>query len=78
MNHWYVCFSIQRDTVALPESSEEFGLDARAISQLQGTRMTLALLWNATTRCCLAKQIPPLSNGCAHEDVRGQCFLPVP
>ena len=27
VDHWYVCFSVQRDTVALPESSEEIGLD---------------------------------------------------
>ena len=27
VNHWYVCFSVERDTVALPESSEEIGVD---------------------------------------------------
>jgi len=27
VDHWYVCFSVQRDTVALPPSSEEIGMD---------------------------------------------------
>ena len=27
VNHWYVCFSVERDTVALPESNKEIGLD---------------------------------------------------
>ena len=27
VNHWYVCFSVERDTVALPESSEEIVVD---------------------------------------------------
>jgi putative transposase len=27
VNHWYVCFSVERDGVALPESSEEIGID---------------------------------------------------
>ena len=27
VNHWYVCFSVQRDTVGLPGSSEDIGLD---------------------------------------------------
>jgi putative transposase len=27
VNHWYVCFSVQRDTVALPESSQDIGID---------------------------------------------------
>ena len=27
VNHWYVCFSVERDSVALPESSEEIGMD---------------------------------------------------
>ena len=27
VNHWYVCFSVQRDTVALPESCAEVGVD---------------------------------------------------
>ena len=27
VNHWYVCFSVERDSVALPESSEDIGMD---------------------------------------------------
>ncbi|PYT68436.1 MAG: transposase [Acidobacteria bacterium] len=27
VDHWYVCFSVERDSVALPESSEEIGMD---------------------------------------------------
>jgi len=27
VNHWYVCFSVERDTVALAESNKEIGLD---------------------------------------------------
>src|SRR5262250_1424719 len=27
VNHWYVCFSVERDTVALPESCAEVGVD---------------------------------------------------
>jgi putative transposase len=27
VNHWYVCFSVDRDTVALPESSQDIGVD---------------------------------------------------
>src|SRR5437868_15195775 len=26
VNHWYVCFSVERDSVALPESSEDIGM----------------------------------------------------
>src|SRR5438477_12880247 len=27
VNHWYVCFSVERDSVALAESSEDIGMD---------------------------------------------------
>src|SRR5205807_9008078 len=27
VDHWYVCFSVERDSVAVPESSEEIGMD---------------------------------------------------
>jgi len=27
VDHWYVCFSVERDSVRLPESSEEIGMD---------------------------------------------------
>ncbi|HEX8878927.1 MAG TPA: transposase, partial [Candidatus Acidoferrum sp.] len=27
VNHWYVCFSVERDTVPLPQSSEDVGTD---------------------------------------------------